>query len=79
MALSAASQVSDSGPSTQLSFIPEGFSMAELNESNEKYEKLVSKIRGIDINVMTPLAAMNTLQDLIDEVRDGGTDDQGPR
>jgi len=61
-----------SGSQTQLSFIPEGFSMADLSESNEKYDKLVSKIKSIDINIMTPLAALNTLQDLIDEVKDGG-------
>ena len=55
----------------QLSFIPQGFSMAELAESNEKYDRILNKIKEIDINVMTPLAALNTLQDLIDEVRDG--------
>ena len=62
--------------SAQISFIPEGFSMADLtlsNEKNARYEAIISRIRDLDINVMTPLAAMNTLQDLIDEVKDGGT------
>ena len=36
------------------------------------YGKVIDKIRGLDINVMTPVAALNTLQDLIDEVRDAG-------
>ena len=54
----------------QLSFIPEGFSMAELREEPDRYGKVIDRIRGLDINVMTPLAALNTLQDIIDEVRD---------
>ena len=54
----------------QLSFIPEGFSMAELREEPDRYGKVIDKIRGLDINVMTPLAALNTLQDIIDEVKD---------
>jgi hypothetical protein len=55
-----------------MSFIPEGFSMAELREEPDRYGKVIDKIRGLDINVMTPVAALNTLQDLIDEVRDAG-------
>ena len=60
--------------SVQLSFIPEGFSMAELREEPDRYEKVIDKIRNLDVNVMTPLAALNTLQDLIDEVKDAGGD-----
>ena len=63
----------DTGGQTQLSFIPEGFSMADLTLANEKYERIINKLREMDINVMTPVAALNTLQDLIDEARDGGT------
>jgi hypothetical protein len=33
---------------------------------------VIDKIRSLDINVMTPVAALNTLQDLIDEVKDAG-------
>lgn len=60
------------GTSVQMSFIPEGFSMAELREEPDRYGKVIDKIRSLDINVMTPVAALNTLQDLIDEVRDAG-------
>ena len=63
----------------QLSFIPEGFSISDLTLSNERlerYEAIVSKIRNIDINVMTPIAALNMLQDLKDEIRDGETGDK---
>ncbi|MBR0399561.1 MAG: DNA mismatch repair protein MutS, partial [Mogibacterium sp.] len=62
-----------SGINQQLSFLPEGFSMNDVRESEERYagyEHVISRIRDIDINVMTPLAALNTLQDIIDEVRD---------
>ena len=57
---------------TQLSFIPEGFSMDQLREEPDRYGKVIDKIRSLDINVMTPVAALNTLQDLIDEVNDAG-------
>lgn len=56
----------------QLSFIPEGFSMADLREEPDRYGKVIDRIRSLDINVMTPLSALNTLQDLIDEVNDAG-------
>ena len=69
----SASRSSQDG-SVQLSFIPEGFSMAELREEPDRYEKVIDKIRNLDVNVMTPLAALNTLQDLIDEVKDAGGD-----
>lgn len=62
----------------QLSFIPEGFSISELTLSSERldrYESVISKIRNLDLNVMTPLAALNTLQDLIDEIRDSESGD----
>jgi DNA mismatch repair protein MutS len=60
------------GSSVQMSFIPEGFSMAELREEPDRYGKVIDRIKSLDINVMTPIAALNTLQDLIDEVRDAG-------
>ncbi len=63
------------GMSQQLSFLPEGFSMNDIRESEDRYaryEHVISRIRDLDINVMTPVAALNTLQDLIDEVRDSG-------
>jgi DNA mismatch repair protein MutS len=72
---SGAPSGSASGTSVQMSFIPEGFSMAELREEPDRYGKVIDKIRGLDINVMTPVAALNTLQDLIDEVRDAGGND----
>ena len=58
--------------SVQLSFIPEGFSMADLREEPDRYGHIIEKIRNMDINVMTPLAALNTLKDIIDEVNDAG-------
>ena len=61
------------GISQQLSFLPEGFSMNEIREKEDRYagyERIISRLRELDINVMTPVAALNTLQDLIDEVRD---------
>jgi DNA mismatch repair protein MutS len=64
----------------QLSFIPQGFSISDLTLSNERYERyeaIISKIRNMDVNVMTPIAALNTLQDLIDEIRDGDATDGG--
>ena len=67
---SAANAVPAGG--TQLSFIPEGFSMDQLREEPDRYGKVIDKIRSLDINVMTPVAALNTLQDLIDEVNDAG-------
>jgi DNA mismatch repair protein MutS len=63
------------GMSQQLSFLPEGFSMNDIRESEDRYaryEHVISRIRDLDINVMTPVAALNMLQDLIDEVRDSG-------
>ena len=44
--------------------------MAELREEPDRYGKIIDRLRDMDVNVMTPVAALNTLQDLIDEVRD---------
>ena len=66
----------------QLSFIPEGFSMADLtlqDERNSKYEAIISRIKDIDINVMTPVAALLKLQDIIDEIKDAETTDGGKK
>ena len=63
------------GSGVQMSFIPEGFSMAELREEPDRYGKVIDKIKSLDINVMTPVAALLTLQDLIDEVKDAGGND----
>ena len=60
----------------QLSFIPEGFSMADLREEPDRYGQVIDRIRNLDINVMTPLSALNTLQDLIDEINDAGGSDR---
>ena len=56
--------------------IPEGFSMADLREEPDRYGQVIDKIRNLDINVMTPLSALNTLQDLIDEINDAGGSDR---
>ena len=59
-----------------------GFSMADLtlsSERDEKYDAVISKIKALDLNVMTPLAALNTLQDIIDEIRDADSADGGSR
>lgn len=55
--------------SAQLSFFPEGFSFRKDDEDkdDEDCRELVRRIRQLDINNMTPLQALNTLQELIDE------------
>ena len=63
---------SSSSSGVQLSFIPEGFSMAELREEPDRYGRIIDKLKGMDINVMTPVAALNTLQSLIEEAKDAG-------
>ena len=40
------------------------------------YGQVIDRIRNLDINVMTPLSALNTLQDLIDEINDAGGSDR---
>ncbi len=67
--------------SVQLSFIPDGYSFQpdnqddEVNEKLEVYESLIDRIGAIDINVMTPIAALNKLQELIEEAKDAKTQD----
>ncbi len=58
--------------SEQLSFLPEGFNMKEMMMEDTRYDHIISRIREMDINVMTPLAALNALQDLKDEVSEAG-------
>ena len=47
--------------------------MAELREEPDRYGKVIDRIKSLDINVMTPIAALNMLQDIIDEVNDAGS------
>ncbi|MCF0141521.1 MAG: DNA mismatch repair protein MutS, partial [Mogibacterium sp.] len=56
----------------QLSFVNE-----PVNDTYQVAEDLVSKIADVDINVLTPLNAMNLLSDFISEAKEvrGGFDD----
>lgn len=53
--------------SEQLSFFADSFSNMD---NNNKYKELIDRIANIDINVLTPVAALNKLQDVIDEAKD---------
>jgi len=65
-----------SAENKQLSFFADSFSGSSTESENHKYDDLIKKIINTDINVMTPLVAMNTLQDIIDEAKAlGGEDD----
>jgi hypothetical protein len=46
--------------------------MREMMMEDSRYDQVINRIRELDINIMTPLAALNTLQDLKDEVLDAG-------
>lgn len=62
--------------SAQLSFFSESFPVQDIDPAAENARKLISRIAKLDTNVMTPLNALNTLQDIIDEANDiGGLDD----
>ncbi len=55
--------------SEQLSFFAESFAGSSIENNDSKYRELVDKITEIDINHMTPIAALNELQDIIDDAR----------
>ncbi len=62
--------------SSQLSFFSEGFAVTDTDPAVENARRLISRIAKLDTNVMTPLNALNTLQEIIDEANDiGGSDD----
>lgn len=63
--------------SAQLSFFADSFVGSELESNEDVYAPLIKKITDININTMTPLGAMNALQDIIEEANDikGGIDD----
>ena len=52
----------------QLSFLPE--IMNDPDPDAERYRSLAGKIKSIDINTMTPVAALVALQDIIEEVKE---------
>lgn len=56
--------------SAQLSFFADSFIDTNIENDNEKYLPIIERIKDININTMTPLMAMNELQDLIEEVKD---------
>jgi DNA mismatch repair protein MutS len=68
----ATSKAGTESVSEQLSFLPPGFNMREMMMEDSRYDQVINRIRELDINIMTPLAALNTLQDLKDEVLDAG-------
>ena len=55
--------------------VSEGFTDNNYGDVSDKYHKLKSKIESIDINNLTPMQAINRLQDLIRIAEDGGSDD----
>ena len=58
-----------SASSEQLSFFADSFANVN-SENNDRYIELVDRISDMNINTMTPLAAMNALQEIIDEAQD---------
>ncbi|NLY87371.1 MAG: DNA mismatch repair protein MutS [Clostridiales bacterium] len=55
--------------SKQLSFFAESFDESDIEQSGtSKYTPVIKRISELDINVLTPLNALNTLQDIINEV-----------
>lgn len=54
----------------QLSFMTDDMKKEAENADAERYRKLSAKLSGMDINRMTPVAAMVALQELIEEVND---------
>lgn len=64
------SSVSTKEVSEQLTFLPEELRDGYSDPDAEKYRALRSKISAMDINKMTPVAALVALQDIIEEVRD---------
>ena len=68
--LSAAARAEESSKAEQISFMSD--EMAEEGEKADaaRYRKLASKIGDMDINRMTPVAAMVALQEIIDSFND---------
>ena len=53
-------------PAEQISFMPD-----EVKDSRyEKYSRLEAKLRAMDVNTMTPVAALVALQEIIEEARE---------
>ena len=59
----------DSG-SEQISFLPDEVRQTVTDPAAEKYERLAGKISSMDINTMTPVAALVALQEIIEDVRE---------
>lgn len=55
--------------SAQLSFFADSFNDISTDNEN-KYQDIIDKIKSININNLTPIMAINELQDLIDDVND---------
>lgn len=55
--------------SEQLSFFADSFNDISLNEDS-KYMDIIDEIDNLDINLITPIDALNKLSDIIDEVKD---------
>ena len=60
--------------SSQLSFFSESFNNTQVEPDTSAGRELIRRLAGIDVNVITPLKAMNLLQDLAEEARDIGGD-----
>ena len=63
-----ASGLAEKKGTEQLSFFSDNVSFKE-PEDNEKYTEFVNRVSNMDVNVMTPIAALNALQDVIDEAK----------
>ncbi|MBQ0040688.1 MAG: DNA mismatch repair protein MutS [Clostridiales bacterium] len=56
--------------SEQLSFFADSFVGSSVEENSDRYTELVNRIAGLDVNVMTPIAALNALGEIIDDAKE---------
>ena len=57
-------------PSEQISFLPDEIRETVADPNAEKYRHLAAKISSMDINNMTPVAALVALQEIMEEIRE---------
>ena len=54
----------------QLCFFADSFVGSSVEENSDRYTELVNRIAGLDVNVMTPIAALNALGEIIDDAKE---------
>ena len=59
-----------SSSSQQLSFFADSFVGSSVEENSDRYTELVNRIAGLDVNVLTPIAALNALVEIIDDAKE---------